>query len=391
MQNIRRRDILWTLGAVPLALAGCGGGDDSDSGTQGFNAKPMVDNITDNVIVQTYKNLNSAAAALQTAVTTLRTTPNDTNLLAAQNAWRTTRLPWERSEGFLFGPVSDEEIDPAIDSWPLDTASLQQFLAANPNPSVTLIENGPDDLRGFHAIEYVLFGDGVSTNNKPAGALTTPELNYLVALTQALKNRTQVLEDGWTVGTSAYATRFKNPGTSGSVHPSYIGVLSFIVDGLANIANEVGNAKMAEPLGDTLAQADTSKVESQYSWNSLTDFHNNLQSILNVYTGRLGFNPATQTPSASDNGLYTFVANSSTSAANAVYDKILDAQRKIALIKGDNDSTSTVITGSAQPFRVQIGTVAGRALVTTAIAACNTLKTALENDVKPLIGRTTFA
>lgn len=388
MQKIGRRQLLWSLGAVPLALAGCGGGDDADSGSQGFNAKPMVDNVTDNVIVQTYRNLDTQAAALLSAAQALRTAPTEANLDTAQAQWRATRVPWESSEGFLFGPVSEQDIDPAIDSWPLDTPSLVDFLAANPNPTQALIESAPDDLRGFHAIEYVLFGDGVTSNDKAASALTAPELNYLVALTQAFKAKTQALVDAWTGGSSPYATRFKTPGATG-VHTGYAGVLSAIVDGLSTIADEVGNTKMAEPLGATLADADTSQVESQYSWNSLTDFHNNLQSVVNVYTGVLGFSGSA--PSTSANGLYTFVAYRNPTLATDVFNKLVDAQRKIALIKGDGNSSTTVISGSAQPFRVQIGTTAGRALISTAIAACNTLMTALQNDVKPLIATTTFA
>ncbi|MFT3666335.1 imelysin family protein [Piscinibacter sp.] len=395
MQKIARRQLLWSLGAVPLALAGCGGGDSSDSGSQGFNAKPMVDNIVDNVIVQTYSNLNTQAGLLLTAVTTLRAAPNDANLDAAQAQWRATRVPWESSEGFLIGPVTGGElgIDGAIDTWPLDTPSLVGFLATNPNPTVPQIEDAPDDLRGFHAIEYVLFGDGVNTNDKVASSLTEPELNYLVALAQALKNRTQALADAWTKPynnrTISYAAQLKTPGTSNSVHTGYAGVLGALVDGLSTIADEVGNAKLADPLGDTLAQADTSLVESQYSWNSLTDFHNNIQSILNVYTGVLGFSGTA--PSASATGLYTFVAERNATLATRVFNEIVNAQKKIALIKGDGNDTTTVISGSAQPFRVQIGTTAGRALITTAIGACNTLQATLQNDVKPLVASTMFA
>jgi hypothetical protein len=148
---------------------------------------------------------------------------------------------------------------------------------------------------------------------------------------------------------------------------------------------------MAEPLGTSIATADTSLVESQYSWNSLTDFHNNIQSVLNVYTGKLGFSTATDTVSASLNGLYAFVAFHDTGLATQVLNEIDDAQRKIALVKGDGDDRTTVITGTARPFRAQISDPAGRVLIETAIEACNTLKTTLETKVLPLVATTTFA
>jgi hypothetical protein len=49
-----------------------------------------------------------------------------------------------------------------------------------------------------------------------------------------------------------------------------------------------------------------------------------------------------------------------------------------------------VISGSAKPFRTQITDSTGRALITTAIAACNTLLTTLQSNVLPLVAKTTF-
>lgn len=394
MQQVSRRKVLFGLGAVPLVLAGCGGGGGGgDDGAAPFDAKPVVDNLADAVITQTYRNLNSAAGALLAAVQTLVTAPTEDAMDTAQSAWKAARVPWETSEGFLFGPVDALGIDPAIDSWPLNTPDLQTFLASNPSATQADIENASDDLRGFHAIEYLLFGDGVADNDKSVSELTPAEANYLVALAQAFRARTQALQSAWTTdynGTGPYATTLKSPG-AGRTYTGYAAVVEELINGIAGIADEIGNAKIAEPLGATLADADTSKVESQYSWNSLTDFHNNMQSVLNVYTGKLGFDASADTVSASLNGLYAFVVHSDSSLATRVLSEIIAAQKKIALIKGDGVDTTTAITGAARPFRTQIRDAEGRVLAQDAIAACNTLRASLLNDVLPLLGTTTFA
>jgi uncharacterized iron-regulated protein len=399
---ITRRHALLGLGAVPLLLAGCGGGggdsgSNNDGGgdtTQSFDAKPVVDNLADNVIARDYANLDTQADALLAAVQALAAQPGNESLMNdAQQAWKATRVPWESGEGFLFGPVESLGIDPAIDSWPLNTPDLQAFLNANPNATQADVENAGDDLRGFHAIEFLLFGDGVADNDKLASELTAAEANYLVALALAFKARVQALADAWTTdfnGGGPYATTLKSPG-AGKTYSGYAAVMEELIDGMAGIAEEVGSSKMAEPLGNSLATADTSKVESQYSWNSLTDFHNNIQSVMNVYTGKLGFSWSSDTVSLSLNGVYAFVAHSDATLATTVLNQIADAQKKIALIKGDGVDTTTAITGSAKPFRVQVTNDAGRALVTTAIAACTTLMNTLTNNVKPLVGTTTFA
>lgn len=394
---LTRRAVLGGFGAGALALAGCGGGGDALPPTTptGFAASPMLTNLSDQVITATYTDLNTQATALLAAVQALAAAPTDEALMdAAQAQWRATRVPWESSEGFLFGPVDALGIDPAIDSWPLATADLQAFLVANPNATQTDVENATDDLRGFHAIEYLLFGDGVSDNDKAAAELTQPEANYLVALTLALQARTKLLQDSWTTsynGGSAYATTLKTPGASNTTYSSASASVGELVEGLIVIADEVGNAKMAEPLGTSAATADTSQVESQYSWNSLTDFHNNLQSVMNAYTGQRGFSWVTSgSPTSAMNGLYAFVVHSDAALADQVFNEIRDAQQKIALIKGDGDNTTTAITGTAVPFRMQISNEAGRALIQTAIAACNTLQATLQTRVKPLTASTTF-
>jgi putative iron-regulated protein len=395
-QPVNRRFMLSALGAATLTLAGCGGGGGGggDDGVS-FSAAAMATNLADNIITQTYRNMNTQAAALLVAVQALQAAPADeATMNAAQEAWKAARVPWESSEGFLFGPVDALGIDPSIDSWPLNTADLQAFLATNPDATQEDIENASDDLRGFHAMEYLLFGDGTTDNDKLAAELTTAEVNYLVALAQAFKARTQELETSWTTaygGSTAYGARLKTPGASNPSYTSYAAVVEELVNGVIGIADETANTKMAEPMGATLADADTSQVESQYSWNSLTDFHNNLQSIMNVYTGKLGFSWQTDTASASMNGLYAFVAAHDASLAARVVTEIRDAQQKVALIKGDGDNTTTVISGTAKPFREQILNESGRALITAAIAACNTLRTTLDSDVLPLIAVTTFA
>lgn len=380
------------VAALLLAACGGGGGGSGDSQVR-FNANAMTANLADAIITQTYVDLNSRAAALLDTVQALDSEgATEDEMNAAQAAWREARVPWETSEGFLFGPVDALGIDPSIDSWPLNTPDLQAFLAANPDATQEDVENAGDDLRGFHAIEFLLFGDGVDDNDKAVGELTSAEINYLVALTQAFKARTQALVDAWTTDFNSqgpYRDQIKFPG-AGKIYGGDAAVLEELINGIITIADETGNAKMAEPFGTSIDDADTSKVESQYSWNSLTDFHNNLQSILNVYTGKLGYDPASDTLSASLNGLYSFVLAHDAALAQQVFDQIVAAQKKIALIKGDGDDSSTVIDGEAQPFRQQIKDVEGRLLIEDAITACNTLMTTLDSEVLALVGQTTF-
>ena len=88
----------------------------------------IVNNVAENVIFATYKGLDDKAGILATAIQTLKATPNESNLEQCKVAWRNARLPWEQSEGFLFGPVDNAGIDPSIDSWPVNIIDLENVL-----------------------------------------------------------------------------------------------------------------------------------------------------------------------------------------------------------------------------------------------------------------------
>ena len=414
MKITSNRLVAVILAAVSLLVTGCsssGGGGGGNNPPPpptnvSFDAAPVIDNVADNIIEQTYVDLNTSALALLTAVTDLEATINDANMDAAQQAWKDSRVPWESSEGFLFGPVDSLGVDPAIDSWPLDTTVLADFIANVTNPDKDFIALTSDDVRGFHAIEFLLFGDPTQPiapdNDKTAAELTDADADYLLALTGALQDQTQLLTDSWTVdfvdadGNSQgpYDTILKTQG-AGQIYASQGAALEEIIEGIIIIADEVGNAKIAEPFGNDAASSDVSQVESQYSWNSLTDFHNNIQSILNIYTGSLGYDWQTDPAPTGLNGVYDFVAAHDATLAETVLNTIIMAQQTVALVDGDNDNTTTDIdlTAGDVPFRDQIGDDVGngRQLVQDAIDAVNAVQATFENDVVPLIGDTDFA
>ena len=106
-----------------------------------------------------YSDLTNAATDLNTKITALNNDATDANLAAAQTSWRSLRTVWEQCEGFLFGPVEDNEYDPQMDTWPTDQTNLILYLSSNNALELTDIEALPYNLRGFHPVEYLIFGE----------------------------------------------------------------------------------------------------------------------------------------------------------------------------------------------------------------------------------------
>ena len=349
---------LSSIAVAALSFTSCSDNDESTE-TVDPNADLYTEVLTDvslDVITETYNSLYTNAGILETAVSNL-TIGDETELNAVKTAWQNTRAPWEESEGFLYGPVDTEGIDPAIDSWPVDVNAINNILNSGNAITSTLLESN-NEARGFHTIEYFIWGlDG----NKTAADLTTREIEYLTAATQNLKAQTEDLYFGWLATGDNFAFNFTNAGETGSIYTSQKGALQEIVEGLVIIADEVANGKIEEPLNGNNGSAKPEAEESRFSNNSKLDFADNIRSIQNIYLGDFNGN--------NGNGITNVV-----DLTNAT----LDAQIKTAI----SDAITAI---EAIPGTFTDAIENNRTAVQNAQTKVADLLTVLESDLVPFI------
>lgn len=224
---------------------------------------------------------------------------------AAGKAWEEARRNWELSEAFLYGPAANHNIDPHIDSWPLDKAAMDNLLEQiRSGNSWSLENNGGYGLIGFHAVEYMLFELSADGNASQAhGTDYTPEeLEYLVAVANDLCEQCVCLEACWAgMGNVSaekqgiledaeldygedYGWEMMNARQAGSRFKTYQEAAEEIIQGCIDIADEVGNTKIGRPhIGSS--DEDRNYIESPYSLNSIKDFADNIRSVQNAYLG----------------------------------------------------------------------------------------------------------
>lgn len=287
--------------------------------------------VTDKVIVPTYDNLFQKSTALLNTLNALLAAQSQANLDAARQAWRDARIPWEQSEGFLYGPVETLGLDPAIDSWPVNQADLEAVLNSSDALTKTYIDGQDGTLKGFHTIEYLLFG---LEGNKQVGDFTPRQFEYLVACAQSLQGACQALRDNWTGGSVSFGQTFKTAGKAGNAaYPSQKSAIQEMLNGLVTIADEVANGKINEPY----AQQDLLLEESRFSANSKADFADNMRSIQNIYTGIYA--------SATGKGLSDVIKAKDATLDTQVRQQIADAIAAIEAIEG----TFTTAIFNAKP------------------------------------------
>ncbi len=271
----------------------------ADTAKVQFSDRQIVSDFADRVVVPTNQLFAKRAQELSSVVSAFVKDPNDQTLKAAQDAWVAARSPWEQSECFTFGPADSLGYDGALDTWPVNETDLKAVLQSQDQLTPTYVQQLKDTEKGFHVIEYLLFGEN---SNKQAADFTKRELTYLQVLTTDFSKVANELVNSWTQGAEgqpAYQEVIATAGESGnSTYPTLQAGAAEIVQGMIDSLDEVANEK----IGETFEHKDPKLAESRFSLNTLKDLKSNVQGAQNVYLGRF---PAANT---SGTGLSAHVA-----------------------------------------------------------------------------------
>ena len=244
------------------------------------NESKVINDFVDIVAIPQYNALAAKADVLDASIIALNTSPDQPSLDAARTAWKDMRTVWEQCEGFLFGPVEDQEYDPHIDTWPTDYVQMDSLLATAAPLTPQYMQNVGLSLRGFHPIEYIIFGN--HGDRLPSG-ITARQREYMASLSADLKANCHALADAWSVSGGNYGALVKTAGAEGNItFASRRALFLAMADGLIGIAEEVGTRKMEDPF----VAMDPKLGESPYSGNSVPDFKNNIIGLRNVYLGQ---------------------------------------------------------------------------------------------------------
>ncbi|MEE1385404.1 MAG: imelysin family protein [Prevotella sp.] len=359
MKKIQNFVMAFLLGAMTIGFTACS----SDNGGNGEFDLPDVGqattsisssdkemqkvakNYVQEVVYPTYQALASNARKLYSAAQTLyksaeagTMTQNEIN--AACEAFKNTRQEWERSEAFLFGSATDNELDPHIDSWPLDRDELEKaltnenliagFKSENPAKFVSKHNTEFQSVLGFHGMEFVLFRNGaqrtveaLKANDTDEGVTSVKgidELAFLQAVAADVRNITALLEFTWMgsaasnetkailsgEGSYVFSTlRYNGLASNGTMcfgqfllspssttgYTSWQGTMNQIfVGGCSNICAEVADQKLGQAYRVATGQGNPTEdskdyIESPYSHRSFIDYQDNIYSIKNSLYG----------------------------------------------------------------------------------------------------------
>lgn len=350
---MKRKLVLLSALAI-VAIAACNKKDDEPVVTEDFNTlkQTVLTDFTNNIAIEGYKDLDAASNTLYTSLEALNANPTEANLTAARTSWKSMRTIWEQCEGFLFGPVEDNDYDPNMDTWPTDYVQMDSLLNSSNMLEVSDISAATLSLRGYHPIEYIIFGNH---GDRKAADITARQRKYMMSLATDLKNTCHALYESWISGDN-FGQQVKTAGSGSAKYAKKQEVYMAMVGAMTDICTEVGEGKMKEPYD---AQ-DPKIVESPYSGNSLVDFKNNIIGLQNVYMGKY---------KTDGKGINDLVA-----LKNKDLDNRIQAQLNAAI--NSFDQVTVTYEEAIISQRVQVGNI---------MTALGTLKNTLETELQPFV------
>ena len=281
--------------AVTVPAAASAGSSDGD-------AQAVVDHYADGVHAAYVASLESATE-LDAAIDAFLADPTDATLEAAKQAWLAARDDYGLTEAFRFygGPIDNEADGPEglINAWPLDelyidyvegdeTAGIVNDPDTYPTIDAELItslneEGGEANIStGWHAIEFLLWGQDLSTDGpgeRPVTDYTTADnadrrATYLAVTSDLLLEHLTGLVDAWAPDSENYRAEF---------------VAGDPTEALTMILTGIGELTRGELAGERMyvayEQRSQEDEHSCFSDNTTADLLANARGIDMVVTG----------------------------------------------------------------------------------------------------------
>ncbi|MEZ9058005.1 imelysin family protein [Vibrio pelagius] len=289
--------------------------------------------VTQDQVVEHYADIAHAvfadsvitAKALNSSIDTFLASPSASNFEQVKQAWLESRVPYQQSEVFRFGNAVVDDWEGQLNAWPLDEGLIDyvstdyQYELGNEGASANIVANEtfqigqtkvdasnitPEliaDLNeiggseanvasGYHAIEFLLWGQDLNGTNAGAGARAYTDFvvgaectngncerrgAYLKAAAELLVQDLEWMEKQWSAG------------EKGNYRQELLAESSD--NGLRKMLFGMGSLSLGELAGERMKVAlEANSTEDEhdcFSDNTHNSHYYNEQGIYNVYTG----------------------------------------------------------------------------------------------------------
>lgn len=347
------------------ALVGCS----NDPSSSASDAKPVLVDLTNVVILPAYRAADRSAESLRASAKALEASPSEATLRTTQEAWRAARKVWHQSEAFRFGPVKTRNISSAIDFWPARLETIEGVIAGADPITVASIEALGANAKGFMALEALLFDSAAGDAAVLAKLSTDPAAarrrSFVAVAAEHLEGKTAELLAAWEPASGNFARELTEAGTGAVLFPSGKAAVDQLVNSTIFAADLVVGTKIGKPYGTKSGGNPLpDQEESPRSDNSIADMLDTLDGVRSMYTGAYA--------GADAKGISDLVRAKNAALDDRVLAALDEARAKVAAIP--------------PPFRTAITTQ--RPAVDAAYQATRTLKNTMSTEVATALATT---
>ena len=288
------------------------------------SAQAVVKHYAD-LALAVFSDAHSTGLKLQQAIDALLANPTDETLQAAKEAWLAARVPYMQTEVFRFGNPVVDEWEGQLNAWPLDEGLIDyvegdyQHALGNAGATANIIANrevqiGEDKLdvseitgellaslnelagseanvaTGYHAIEFLLWGQDLNGTNPGAGQRPVTDYiegegctggncdrrrTYLKAATDLLVSDLKEMVGQWETGVADnYRASLEAESAENGLRKMFFGMGSLSLGELAG-----------ERMKVALEANSTEDEHDCFSDNTHNSHFYNAKGIRNIYLG----------------------------------------------------------------------------------------------------------
>ncbi|MFM2306759.1 MAG: hypothetical protein RLZZ367_1428 [Bacteroidota bacterium] len=256
------------------------------SALENYNRTTLLTNLADSVIAPAYNNLSSNAALLNNAANAFAAAPTTLNLQALQTAWSNALDSWMSCEMFNLGYAETNSLDVQIGAVPANYDLIETEIHGTNTLDESYIAATGTTRKGFAAIEYLIYGDGITQqavlDSFTTSTAATRRLQYLQAICAHIKTQASAVSSEWNNG----------PGYNNFISQTQLdisGSLNLLVNALTEHIELVRKAKVGKPLGiDNGGTTDGSLCEYRLAPRSIQNIRTNILAWKDIYTGKSG-------------------------------------------------------------------------------------------------------
>jgi predicted lipoprotein len=259
----------------------------------------ILESLANSVFYPTYQDCATSCQTLAKQLEAFQSSPTESSLQNAQQAWKAARIPWKQASAFNFGPADDLAITGGtLNSLPIDSAALEALASGTDTLDAAKIETLGANQRGYHAVEYLLFSLGTAGSLSVVEKLTTlpqsPRMQQLlVLLAKDLSAKLDAIAQAWSPSGGNYAGELAKSGRGGTAFSGERQAIDAVVNGMITGAELVASVRLGKPLGVTLMPnvVNPELEECHFSDTSIEDISEALRGLQIVYTGERDSKP----------------------------------------------------------------------------------------------------